>query len=458
LASEGIEVLRSKVAKTLVWWGWIVVYRWVVLWASIGIALAGCQETEPEAGPQTECVDRLDCDFGHGCIEGRCIDDSTPEPDVVEPPEEDVPQPEPEPQPDASEPDVPPVEDATEDTPEPPEDVPEPEEDIVEGALSAEVLEPMADQTFEEGDSVVFVATVLDPRFEPSLLSVRLISDLDGTLWEGNPDAEGQVRWTGDALSSGAHRLTLEARNPLDEVIFATRRIAVCSWGTAETFDVDIEGSGWVIYGDASWDPGGWLEMTGPLRDRKGAIFNVQERIAPGDISIRFRIWTGGGSGADGFAMSVFDAVDRDALESLIASAANGGGLGYGVGGNYGNFAGDAFHVEFDTWENRFNGTTELHSDPTSENHIAVMLDGDPGDHRLWAEIPTIEDQQWHEVIIDIEGTFVTVLLDSEIIVMGDIPGLDFKGGFIGFSGTTGFFTNYHRFDELQLLQECRVP
>ena len=111
--------------------------------------------------------------------------------------------------------------------------------------------------------------------------------------------------------------------------------------------------------------------MTGNLPNKKGAIYTVSELVTPGDVSISFYIRTGGGTGADGFAMSVFDAEDLTELESLIAAAHTGGGLGYGVAGDDGSWVGDAFHVEIDTWHHVYNGPTELHTDPTPENHSA---------------------------------------------------------------------------------------
>ena len=35
------------------------------------------------------------------------------------------------------------------------------------------------------------------------------------------------------------------------------------------------------------------------------------------------------------------------------------------------------------------------------------------------------------------------------------VEGLDFKGGYIGFSGTTGYYTNFHRFDDLRTRPAC---
>lgn len=328
------------------------------------------------------------------------------------------------------------------------------EEDVVEDTLTAIILAPDEGATAEEGEALALRAEVRDSRYGHDELAVRWLSDLDGQLWAGTPDEQGNVEINDVILTPGAHRLTLEARNPSDQVIFLTRRVAICAWSPVENFNADLEENGWEVFGDAFWDPGGWLEMTGILMGRKGAIFNTANTIAPGDIAIRFRIWTGGGTGADGFAMSVFNANGAEDLRTIVNSAGSGGALGYGVGGNWGDWDGDAFHIEFDTWYNQLNNV-ERHTDPTRENHIAVMLNGDPGTHHLWAEIPNIEDQQWHDVEINVNGASVLVLLDGAVVIDGQIDGLNFKGGYIGFSGTTGFYTNFHRIDDLQVREYC---
>jgi hypothetical protein len=116
----------------------------------------------------------------------------------------------------------------------------------------------------------------------------------------------------------------------------------------------------------------------------------------------------------------------------------------------------DAFHVEIDTWHNLIPNNPI--QDPTSQNHIAVTLDGNPSDHKLWAAIPTIEDQQWHTVDVDISGNYVSVKLDGSVIIEGEIDGLNFRGGYIGFSGSTGWAYNWHRIDNLVVDQECLLP
>ena len=114
-----------------------------------------------------------------------------------------------------------------------------------------------------------------------------------------------------------------------------------------------------------------------------------------------------------------------------------------------------AFHIEFDTWYNQFNGGNEFHTDPTRQNHVAITLDGDPGNHVAVAETPAIEDNAWHEVELVIRGDRVRVELDGRSVIDQRVEGLDFKGGYIGFSGTTGYYTNFHRFDDLRTRPAC---
>ena len=123
------------------------------------------------------------------------------------------------------------------------------------------------------------------------------------------------------------------------------------------------------------------------------------QSISNGVASIRFSITTGGGSspGADGFSFTIIDVANPADLESLLSVAEGGGGLGYGMGGVYGDWVGDAIPVEIDPWYNQLN-SSEYHTDPTTENHIAITRNADPSDHLVWFEVPNVEDYQSHTI------------------------------------------------------------
>ena len=83
------------------------------------------------------------------------------------------------------------------------------------------------------------------------------------------------------------------------------------------------------------------------------------------------------------------------------------------------------------------------------------MLNGDRATHHLFSEITDLEDNLWHEIVVKIRGTNVEASMDRVPIIQGSIPPLNFKGGYVGFSGTTGACINYHRFDNLYMQPTC---
>lgn len=328
-----------------------------------------------------------------------------------------------------------------------------------ESVLSATITAPVEGTVIEEGQSVTLIGVVTDSVYDSEELTATWLSDQLGILWEGTPDAGGWVQLEHTFAAPMQHTLTLRVENPLGASKTTTRALGVCTYGAVETFDAPLASTTWKTYGDAYWDSGadgGWLEMTGNLQSKQGAIFNIAEPINPGNVEIQFSIWTGEGmnSGADGFAMSVINTDDIPTLETIINTAGNGGCLGYGVSGPCGPMTITAFHIEFDTWHNANDPIT----DPIPENHVAITLDGDPGNHYLVAAVPSLEDSQWHDITVITQGTYITVELDGAVVIADDIPAFKFHGGYVGFSGTTGWASNYHRFDNLAVLQECLVP
>jgi hypothetical protein len=263
----------------------------------------------------------------------------------------------------------------------------------------------------------------------------------------------------------GIHEITLEAALG-SETATAAVTVGVCGFPDIFTFDSDLDPLEWTVLGDATRDPRGWLEMTQNERSRAGAIVNTGTQISEGNIRIQFDISTGQcdtpgpcsifAQGADGFAVSIWETSSAAETVTLLEGAAIGGGLGYGVSGYYGDVTVNAFHIEFDSFYNEMIGD-EYHEDPTWQSHVAITLNGDPGNHVLFAELPTLENNEWHSVEIAVVGPRVTISYDGDVVADDEVPGLSFKGGFLSFTGVTGFETNYHRFDNLLLSESC-VP
>ena len=235
-------------------------------------------------------------------------------------------------------------------------------------------------------------------------------------------------------------------------------KTVLCQQSLSEDFDESLDAASWKVFGSSYWDQGGWLEITGTAQGQRGAIYNTAANVASGSVSISFAMATGGGTGADGFAMTVVQTDSVDELENLIiANAVPGSGLGYAVGGPYGNWEGNAFTVEIDTYQNVFNGTNELHTDPTPNDHVAITLDGDAGNHIWWTDVGDVEDLTWRDIRVDVIGIRIRVWIDGVLTLDDDYPELQFRGGYIFFSGSTGYYTNYHRFDALNIIHTCQT-
>lgn len=461
----------------------------------VSFAACGTDSTNGETGCPAPCPGE-----GEVCIDGTCVvpddaggDDGRPDAAPTDTSDDDTNEPDAAEDTDAGEdssPDVRPDADdagadasddvqadvAPDTTPDAGEDTAVPDAtgtdsgpDTTARATVARILEPADGSTAEYATPIEFIAEVTDTVFDHTGVTVTWSSDLDGTLYTGIPGPDDVSMISVSDLSVGAHTVTLDVEAPDGNTATDSVRVGVCGWNDVASFDTALPPDDWAIIGDAYRDERGWLEMTGNTRDQGGAIANVARPIAAGDVRIRFRVATGqcdaigpcsvSTPGADGFAVSIFDVRTEEDLRGVIGAAARGGGLGYGIAGGWGTWDGgavDAFHIEFDTWHNVFNGSNEFHTDPTDQNHIAITLNGNPGEHVLWTEFPELEDNEWHDIDVTVRSEQVIIAVDGVVLVDEEVDGLRFKGGYLVFTGTTGFYTNYHRFDQLQILEDCR--
>ena len=258
--------------------------------------------------------------------------------------------------------------------------------------------------------------------------------------------------------------------------------LTICEHGTLLDFSVAPDENLWyslVDRGNGSrnvWHPDGYLELTNDF-SQHAALFYLGRKIDPGDLRMTFKVSLGhcatpgycasNTNGADGFAVSIFDMSDATALQNLINNhTTTGGTLGFRlVNDSDGNPppAVDAFHLEFDTYFNQLSwGHT--HTDPTAQDHIQVHVDGnmigdldDSPDNvvELWAAVPELEDNEWHDVVITIAGNQLSVTWDEGVIIEGTVPNFNFKGGYLGVTSTTGGLYSYQRIDDLNIIDHC---
>ena len=334
-----------------------------------------------------------------------------------------------------------------------------------------EITVPLTSVVYEADTDITFQAKVTDTKYSLDEITVKWIFD-NGTpavLDEKKADTSGVSQFT-HSFSEGEatyYTITAVAVDP-DNVEVSSKDLilGICTYryGKVQTFDTSELGTGWVMTKDSYHDSdatNGWLELTGNDINKQGAIYNSELKLSPGDITMKIDIRTGkpvpSGDGADGFAMTVYDADNTVSLTDYVNATRTGGCLGYGVAGDYCGSGGaldvNAFHIEFDTWHNNEFGL----GDPTTNNHIAINLNGNPGGHQLWKEID-FEDYVWHNIEITTLGSKVTVKMDSNVIIDDTITDFSFRGGYIMFSGSTGASTNFHSVDNLEIVHECTVP
>ena len=283
------------------------------------------------------------------------------------------------------------------------------------------------------------VVEVSDAQDDPTALVVSWSSDVDGAVGAGIPDdlGEAQVTW-GDA-TGGDHRLSATVTDACGASTTVERGVCRQAGYASESLDL----STWAFEGSARFDEdNGWVELTSltPTFQLGSAFQSTETR---GDnVRLAFSFYVSGGTGADGFAVT---ALDTTRATSTLAHP--GGCLGYGGGPVCGGV--DPLYgwtLEVDTF---FSAGV----DPTPEDHISFHFDGDVVGYEAYAELPDLEDNQWHDLVIDVVAPRVTVQIDGTVYLDEEVDGhFDFPA-LVGFTAATGGETNYHRIDALTVIE-----
>ena len=332
----------------------------------------------------------------------------------------------------------------------------------VECDLNVELNTPAVSSFVHIDQDITFSGTVTAADGQPvNAAEVHLIDDRERFLGQGVTNDSGTFEITLTAAELGQRLLSAEPVVILESGFCGPatpRKVYRCLQTFREDFDTAPQN--WVMHGDARWNGDGYLEMTGTQSGRKGAVYNNVDAISSGLASIEFVMSTGGGinGGADGFALTIIDIENATELNNLITQAASGGGLGYAVAPEFGRndfeWVGEALTVEIDTWYNDFSNRGEGLGDPTQQNHIALTRNANPGDHIVWHAVPNVEDLVPHTVRVDLIGNTIRISYDGVVVIEEPIQ-FAFKGGYMFFSGSTGWATNYHRFHNLDILSNC---
>jgi len=290
----------------------------------------------------------------------------------------------------------------------------------------------------EPGEALV--VDIEDTHDAAEDLVVAWSSNLDGALSIAYGDAEGQATTTWDDATGGEHTLVATVTDTCGAS--ASAEIEVCRQAGYLSDSLDL--STWAMGGHATYDSdNGWVELTN-VSDTFQAGSAFQTTSTTGDqVKLAFSFYVSGGTGADGFAIT---ALDTERATSYMAQS--GGCLGYGGGGVCGDY--DplyGWNVEVDTYF-----SPDL--DPTEEDHLSFHFDGDVAGYEAFAELPDMEDDSWHEMVIEVVAPRVTISIDGVTYIDEDIEGYFSFPAEVGFTAATGGETNYHLIDSLSVIED----
>ena len=356
---------------------------------------------------------------------------------------------------------------------------------MVDIRLEVNIQKPEANDLVTHATTLGFEAMInIEPVELAPYISWELSSDLNLQIPVVYDSDRGIVQASLASLENQNQTLLLTARiAPGFEQSFQVPLRRDCHLSL--DFNHELDQNMWQVVGSAIQDPRGWLEMTGLERDRVGGIFLIGAPFTPGDLDVRFRIASGacdeigtcaGQEISDGYAMSIWNITTNeiDDLWSLVGRGGNGAGVSLQRVMDAGlNQRPEGFTIEFDTYPNRCPNNGFY--DPVQAPHVEIYFDGkyhmagdhlsreercmltEPGDAfpGYWSEAPVLRDNQWHEVRVLIQGNYIRVFLDEQIMIDTLIPNFQFKGGVLAFSGGSGAVPAFQRFDDLIISSAC---
>ncbi len=193
----------------------------------------------------------------------------------------------------------------------------------------------------------------------------------------------------------------------------------------------------WTYLGSAYRDPTNQdLVLTNSGYDQAGvAFFNY---AVSGSFTANFSYLAGGDYSGDGFTMFFY--------KQPYSTFSNGGDLGF----NTQDAIIPGYGIEFDGWQNipgDFQGIAGGVLNPSTGDPSGAyigLIQNSVGDHLAYtANDPRVDDNQWHQVSVQVQGSSVSVYVDQGLVLQWTGTLNTTYSGF-GFSGATGLFTDWH--------------
>ena len=287
--------------------------------------------------------------------------------------------------------------------------------------IDGDILEPSS--------STLFMAEIFDEDDAATDLVVDWSSNIDGYISSSIPAADGSVQldWNSTDQSSGNHELSAVVIDSCEAQ--ASDTVSICQNEGYISDGLDL--STWNFEGSATWDSTNeYVQLTNTNQNQAGTAFQTSSTVSADNVEIEFSFFVSGGSGADGISMTALDSMR---MTGFVGDS--GGGIGYaGLPG---------WSIEVDTWYNAEN------NDLTQDDHLSVHINGDTRNYVASAALPEMEDGNWHDMSVIVNGTWMTVSIDGAIYIDQDVSGLTAFPAYIGFTGATGSATNFHLIDSL---------